>query len=50
MLQLALMTEALAAAKENPALVKVLTVLVQGQNTGGLTAAATVQPLYTLLA
>ena len=41
-LQLALMKEVLAAAKENPALVKVPTVLVQGEDTGGLSGPAAV--------
>lgn len=41
-LQLALMKEVLAAAKENPALVKVPTVLVQGEGAGGLTGPAAV--------
>ncbi len=41
-LQLALMKEVLAAATENPALVKVPTVLVQGEDAGGLTGPAAV--------
>jgi hypothetical protein len=41
-LQLALMKEILAAARENPALVKVPTVLVQGQDAGGLSGPAAV--------
>ncbi len=39
-LQLALMKEVLAAAKENPALVKVPTVLAQGEDAGGLSGPA----------
>jgi regulator of protease activity HflC (stomatin/prohibitin superfamily) len=41
-LQLAMLKEILAAAKENPELVKVPTVLVQGAEAGGLSGAAAV--------
>ncbi len=41
-LQLALMKEVLAAARDNPDLVKVPTVLVQGEDAGGLTGPAAV--------